>query len=426
MIFSKIYWKAVRVLGNLLGLSWPFVIRGLGRKKQLPGHSPQKRALLYFKTEPFVMPWKVRAYAHTNLWEIVEMVRILNRYGYAVDVVDRDAKQFVPDNVYDLFLGLGAGHSGKRFSQFAQRMPCATKILIAAGPEPRLSNKLVLEQYARFNHRHGCNVPAMRLTEGIDFESFSCDTDYFMPIGGQGTFCPESYGNLGKPVLNYLPSTSPAIRFLPEWLDTRSRNAFLCFAGDGFICKGVDVVVDAFAAMPDAEVYICGPSSEPAFFEVLGAKLAQSSNIRYEGFIEIGGSRFEQLMAHCAYVVFSSSAEGCATSVATALRAGLIPVVTHETGIDIGQFGIKIGGKKDNLVEETVRACQQAIQMQDTDYRQRVWVCLEDSLKYTQSSFTASFDKAIRTVLGGRSAQTDMRTAYHPTISPVGTPSHSD
>lgn len=345
------------------------------------------------------MPWKVRDYRHTNLWEIVEIVRILNRYGYVVDVVDRDAKHFVPEDVYDLFLGLGAGHSGKRFSQYAKKMPRANKILIAAGPEPRLSNKLVQAQYARFNSRHRCEIAAMRLTEGIDFESFAKDTDYFMPIGEHHTVCPQSYMALGKPVLNYLPSTSPAIQFLPEWLKTRSRRAFLCFAGDGFICKGVDIVVDAFADMPDAEVYICGPRSEPGFFEVLEGKLAASPNIRYEGFIKIGGPRFDKLAAHCAYVVFPSSAEGCATSIATVMRAGLLPIVTRETGIDVGKFGFYIDGEKENLVDETMSACRKAIEMSDVEYQQRVWDCLKDSCKYTQASFTESFEKAILTVL---------------------------
>lgn len=394
---SRLYWKIVRFIGNSLGFDWPLVIRNVNLIA--PTTDATKHALLYYKTEPFVMPWKVRSYRHTNLWEIVQIVRILNRYGYVVDVVDRDTKKFVPEDIYDLFLGLGAGQSGKRFSQYAKKMPRATKILIAAGPEPRLSNKLVLAQYARFNQRHGCKVPAMRLTEGIDFESFARDTDYFMPIGEKHTFCPESYTALGKPVLNYLPSTSPAIRFLPEWLKTRSRRAFLCFAGDGFICKGVDVVVDAFADMPDAEVYICGPRSEPAFFEVLEAKLAASSNILYEGFVRIGGPRFEELAAHCSYVVFPASAEGCATSIATVLRIGLLPVVTREAGIDIDQFGIYIDGEKENLVEETMSACRKAIEISDFEYRQRVWDCLKDSSKYTQASFTGSFEKSILTVL---------------------------
>lgn len=403
---SRLYWKGVRFLGNILGSDWPLVIRNLNLISSAK-KAPNKRALLYYKTEPFVMPWKVRGYRHTNLWEIVEIVRILNRYGYVVDVVDRDAKRFVPANIYDLFLGLGAGHSGKRFSQYAQRMPQATKILIAAGPEPRLSNKLVQEQYVRFKLRHSCEIAAMRLTEGIDFESFAEDTDYFMPIGEQHTFCPQSYMALGKPVLNYLPSTSPVIRFLPEWLEARSRRAFLCFAGDGFICKGVDVVVDAFADMPDIEVYVCGPPSEPAFFEVLESKLAASPNIRYEGFIKIGGQRFEELAAHCSYVVFPSSAEGCATSIATVLRTGLLPVVTRETGIDVRKFGIYIDGEKDNLVNETMRACRKAIEISDAEYRQRVWDCLKDSSRYTQASFTDSFEKAILTVLSQQDSSCD-------------------
>lgn len=398
---SLLYWKVACFLGNTFGLNWPLVLRNINRLSFAP-NSSLKHALLYYKTEPFVMPWKLSGYRHTNLWEIVEMVRILNRYGYVVDVVDRDDKKFVPEDVYDLFLGLGAGQSGKQFSKYAKKMPRATKILIAAGPEPGLSNKLVFDQYARFNQRHGCKVPAMRIRGDLDFESFTRDTDYFMPIGEKHTFSPQSYMALGKPVLNYLPSTSPAIRFLPEWLKTRSRRAFLCFAGDGFICKGVDVVVDAFADMPDAEVYICGPHSEPAFFEVLGAKLAAAPNIRYEGFIKVGGARFEELVAKCAYVVFPSSSEGCATSIATVLRTGLLPVVTRETGIDIDQFGIYIDGEKENLVEETMSACRKAMEISDSEYRQRVWDCLKDSSKYTQASFTDSFEKVVLEVLSHR------------------------
>ena len=385
--------------GRMLRSDWPHVLRDINLFSSKTD-AASKHALLYYKTEPFVMPWKVSNYRHTNLWEIVEMVRILNRYGYTVDIVDRDATRFFPQDTYELFLGLGAGHSGKRFSEYAKRMPSATKVLIAAGPEPELSNTLVLEQYERFNRRHDCKVSAMRLTEGIDFGSFSRDTDYFLSIGEPHTFCPQSYAALGKPVLNYLPSTSPYIRFLPEWFETRSRRAFLCFAGDGFICKGVDVVVDAFTSMEDADLYICGPASEPSFFEVFGAKLRQSLNIHYEGFIKIGSPRFEYLTAHCAYVILASSSEGCATSVATVMRAGLMPVLTKETGIDIDHFGIYINGEKKDLVDETIIACRRAIEISDNEYRQRVWQCVEDSKKYTQASFSETFDRALLTILG--------------------------
>ena len=40
---------------------------------------------------------------------------------------------------------------------------------------------------------------------------------------------------------------------------------FLCFAGNGFICKGVDVLIEAFLQTPDLNLSICGPNTEKAF-----------------------------------------------------------------------------------------------------------------------------------------------------------------
>lgn len=84
-------------------------------------------------------------------------------------------------------------------------MPCANKIFDCGRTCPKLSNKLVLERYARFNGRHRCEIAVMRLAERIDFKSFAVDTDYFRPIGEQHTFCPQCYMVLGKLALNYLP-----------------------------------------------------------------------------------------------------------------------------------------------------------------------------------------------------------------------------
>lgn len=358
-----------------------------------------RKALLYYKNESLVFPWLARSYSHTNLWEIREIVRILNRKGFLVDLVDRDAEQFIPEDEYELFIGLGAGLSGKFFAKYAKRLPSATKILLAAGPEPRVSNQLVREQYDRFNNRKKTAVPAMRLTEGLDFETFAALTDYFLVIGEQHTFCPQTYKVLGKPVLTYLPSSSPKIRFDPEWIKKRDRKSFLCFAGNGFICKGVDILVDAFVNMPDATLHICGPDTEKNFFDVMGDAIKKSGNIHYEGFVDVGGEKFNWLTSKCSYVIFASSSEGCATSVTTVFRAGLVPILTPETSIDVGTFGYLIDGSKDDLILTTIERCKEAMDLNDASYTSKVWSVLKDSLKYTQGSFSKTIETALITVL---------------------------
>jgi glycosyltransferase involved in cell wall biosynthesis len=360
------------------------------------------RALLYYKTEPFIYPEVVKDYTHTNLWEITEIVRILNNFGFVVDIIDRSRVDFMPEDKYDLFIGLGAGRSGKYFARYAEALPKAIKVLLAAGPEPTLSNRLVQEQYDRFNARHRTNVPAMRLTAGIDFAAFVQNTDYFLVIGEDGQFCTDSYRSLGKPILTFLPGTSPNCRFFPQWIKDRGRNNFLCFAGNGFICKGVDLLVEAFLDMPDLNLYICGPDSERDFFKVLGDAINSSKNIHYEGFVQVGGERFLQLLGECSFVVFASSAEGCATSVATALRGGLVPILNKEVGINIEKFGFELSGPKENLISEIKAVSRRASVISNEEYRKRVYDTLEDAMKYTQASYTQTFSSAMLRILQER------------------------
>lgn len=388
------FFRLLSFISHRFNIEWPLVIRNRGFK-----NTCSKKALLYYKNDSIIFPWLASTFIHTNLWEVPEIVRILNRYNFLVDIVDRDAKNFIPKNEYDLFIGLGAGHSGKFFAQYAKKLPSATKVLLANGPEPIISNKLVKEQYERFNKRKSCKVPAMRLTEGLDFKTFSLITDYFLVIGEPGSFCPETYKHLKKPVLTYLPSSSPNIKFDPRWIAKRNRKSFLCFVGNGFICKGVDVLVDAFLKMPEANLHICGPDSEKLFFEVLGKDISDSHNISYEGFVDVRGSRFNQLVNECSYVIFASSSEGCATSVTSVLRAGLIPILTPETGIKVGDFGYLLDGKKSDLISKTIEICREAMALDAESYRSKVFDVLEDSLKYTQSSFSTTFEKSLITIL---------------------------
>ncbi len=384
----------LKFLTKIFGLEWPLIIRNKGDKTYC-----NKKALLYYKNDSIVFPSLAKFYTHSNFWEICEIVRLLNRYGFMVDLVDRDAKNFIPKNDYRLFIGLGAGHSGKFFAKYAKNMPSAIKVLLAAGPEPTISNKLVTEQYERFNKRKKSKVPAMRLTQDLDFESFARIADYFLVIGEPGSFCPETYEYLKKPVLTYLPSSSPKISFDPIWITKRNRKSFLCFAGSGFICKGVDVLVDAFLKMPDMNLHICGPNTEKSFFEVMGQNILKSNNIFYEGFVDIGEKKFNELIEKCSYVIFASSSEGCATSVTTVLRGGLIPILTTESGINVGEFGYILDGKKEDIISKIIEICREVIALDDTSYRSRVFDVLEESLKYTQNSFSSTFEKSLIKIL---------------------------
>jgi len=351
------------------------------------------RALLYYKTAPLNDHSLIEAYEHTNNWEINEIVRILNTYGFVVDVVDRALNNFEPEDKYDLFIGLGAGNSGKYFSKYSARMTKAVKVLYAAGPEPRLSDHLVRERYDAFNSRHGLKAPYMRIIDQVNFTKFLNYTDYILAIGEYSAFCHKSYQDCGKEIKSFLPSSSPNLGYRSSWINNRKRNKFLCFAGNGLICKGVDILIEAFRDLPEMKLVICGPREE-ALFEAYEGELTGQGNINFEGFVKVNSEQFNRLCSECAYVILNSASEGCVTSVTTCMRCGLVPIINKECGIETDEFGFMIDNTA-GLVSGTIDAVKRAASISAEEYSNRVYKTLMDSLKYTQSSFSTTIGKAL-------------------------------
>lgn len=355
------------------------------------------RALLYYKTGWFLKKKNNLEYRHTNEWEIIDIVRILNSLGFVVDIVDRGALDFNPTDKYQLFIGLAAGDSGRHYKKYADMLPSAIKVALCAGPEPKLSAQLTQEQYARFNLRHKSNLPTMR-EPTIDFDSFAKSSDALLVIGEEGQFCYESYQRHNMPIYSYLPGCSNEIRFLYQWISMRDRTKFICFSGDGFICKGVDLVVEAFSRHPELSVHICGPDSEQGFFDILGDTIKKSSNIFYEGFVDVDSKKFEDLASSCSFSIFNTAAEGVATSVASVMIAGIVPIVNYEAGVNVDHIKLGIKDNKDR-VKSTEDAIIKASTLSDDDYKDAVMKTILESEKYTQQSFSTSFKSSVSKIM---------------------------
>lgn len=360
--------------------------------------SPVLSAAMYYKTEPFVTD--TSKYVHTNNWEIVRSIEILASKGFSVDLIDRNNNSWIPKKKYDLFLGLGVGNSGKNFARYARASGAKIKVLLSMGPQPDISNDLVIERYEEFNRRTGSNAPPMRTVSdviGDKFLDIMSETDFIFNIGEPENQSFKSFLKYNKPVLGFYPAISPAVSFSFDWLSTRDINSYLCFAGNGLICKGVDVVTEAFLRDPTKNLHICGPP-EDAFFRHYGEKIGNSSNIKYHGFIEPGGKSFNDLASRCSFVIFHSAAEGCCTSVATAMKAGLVPVINPWTGINIENCGItmKEGG---NIIETISHSIDKSSKLGQKEYESLVAATLEKSRLFSQDSYTETYENAINEIM---------------------------
>ena len=364
---------------------------------------PDKSAAMYYKTEPFFSD--ISRYVHTNNWEIYRAIEILTSMQFSVDLIDRGCHDWQPKKEYDLFLGLGVGNSGKNFANYSSLSKAKKRVLLSMGPQPDVSNSLVLKRYEMFNNRTGNIAPPMRTVELVTGENFNKiieNTDYIFNIGENNSCSYKSFLNYKKPVLNFYPGISPSVTFNADWLKTRDTNSFLCFAGNGFICKGVDLLVEAFLNMPNKNLHICGPSSEGAFFNYYNSKIENSNNIHYHGFIKPGSDLFNSLSSKCAYVIFHSAAEGCCTSVATAMKAGLVPIINPWTGIVIeDNVNGMLMSEEGNLIKVIEEKVNYAANITNKEYSSLVENNNKHSELFSQDSFTKSYADALNQVFEG-------------------------
>lgn len=358
------------------------------------------RALVYFKTEEFLLNGILQDFSHTNNWESYELACVLNRLGFVVDVIDRtagleDIKKL--EDIYDIFIGIGAGDSGKFFPDIAAQVPKAIKVLYAMGPEPDLSDRVTRDRHNYFRARHP-EFPVIdrRLVSAVDTKRLYAVTDAIISIGTEWSF--GSYTSLGKDLYKIYLSTYPGLSMSSGDFSKKDPKKFLYFGGSGNIVKGMDLAIETFAKRPDLELYIGGPSGEEDFNAWAKPIVAKCPNIHMLGFMDVTSQSFRDLTAQCGYVIMPSASEGCATSITTCMRRGLIPVATIEDGIELGDYGYLISGEGDLLaaVEKTVDDTSRSSK---EEFMRRVLGTYAGSAVYTAASFSASVEKAILEIL---------------------------
>jgi glycosyltransferase involved in cell wall biosynthesis len=352
-------------------------------------------ALLYYKTFQFVLEnrfvdLRKSSIAYTSNWEEVEIARVLNRLGFWVDIVDRSIdRDFMPENKYDIFIGNGAGNSGKYYAKYAKHLTKAVRLFYANGPEPALGNKLQQERYVNFNQRHpNYEMPFLRMITEVDIHESMEYTDGILCFGNE--FSINSYKKFNKPIFQIIPSSSSALTTDIGYFKEKDRRKFLYFGGAGNLVKGVDLIIEAFDELPNVDLYICAPYEEE--FNTFYKHSLEKDNIHYLGFIDVGGPVFDELTQKCGYQLFLSSSEGTSTAVITCMRRGLIPVVTYETGVDVDDFGYLV---QDLSIEAIRNKIIELSELPKKEFNDRTVKTYIASQKYTEDAFSKNYENMI-------------------------------
>ena len=114
-------------------------------------------------------------------------------------------------------------------------------------------------------------------------------------------------------------------------------------------------------------------SAEKDFTECYKKELYETPNIKLMGRIDVRGEQFKKIVNDSVGLIYPSCSEGQTGGVITGLHAGLIPIITRQSGVDAEPFGIEL---KTASVEEITDAVKRIVALTDDELRSRslaVW-----------------------------------------------------
>lgn len=195
----------------------------------------------------------------------------------------------------------------------------------------------------------------------------------------------KTYLQYNLKVYSWNNTTHPDTIFIDKDF-TIAKNNFLWFGGGDIIRKGLDLVIEIFSKNPEISLWIAGDIKNKKFIDLYYDELFNTPNIYYLGWIEVNSPEFFNVCRKCAFHIFPSCSEGQAGSVIVTTNAGVIPIISRETGMCVEDFGILIQNDSDVEIHNTIELARSlsANELYNLSIRARQIT----SSKYSREAFT--------------------------------------
>jgi glycosyltransferase involved in cell wall biosynthesis len=267
--------------------------------------------------------------------------------GFAVDVIHHRNQSFIPEKEYSLFLD-----SKWNMERIAPLLGAdCKKIFYVVTAHPAFHNLAELRRLLALQQRKGVSLAPRRqerLNRGIEH------ADCAIVRGNEFTM--NTYRYAKKP-LHWIPL---APRNLFPWPETKDfeqcRNHFLWFGGAGMVHKGLDLVLECFAKMPECQLTVCGPvEAEQDFVAAYHRELYELPNVHLAGWMDVDRPEFLEIANRCVAVIHPSCSEAGGGAVITCVHAGLIPIVSYESSVNVNpDWGIVMNTSSVEEIQESV------------------------------------------------------------------------
>jgi glycosyltransferase involved in cell wall biosynthesis len=286
-----------------------------------------------------------RMRGHTNASESLIMADAYSSLGFRVEVIDRRNIWHRPPD--DVAVAIDIQRNLERWDLPAG----AIRVLHATGAHWLFANQAERHRLEELKIRRGIELNPRRQVEATRAPEVG---DRISVLGNDFTM--GTYGHLNKTIDRIPISSAYEFPFddAKDWNSAKRR--FLWMGSYGMVHKGLDLVLEAFARMPDLELTICGrPQKEEDFFKEYRKEIQSSVNIKLAGWIDPSSPEFLKIASTHASVVYPSCSEGGGGSVIHCMHAGLIPICTKEASVDLVDFGDLIRAGSVSAVQEAVR-----------------------------------------------------------------------
>ncbi len=292
-------------------------------------HTRKGAVLLSYTTYPFLFKEKELT-GHTNYWEAREIADAFLARGYDVDVIDWTNKTFFPSRKYKYLFDVH-GNIERLYTILGDE---CIKIFHVTTTHWKFNNIAEQQRLDALLERRGVRLSHERMLE--ETHSPELADHILVLMGNEHTVSQFRYAK--RPITEVPISTTHEFSFLEQKDFARARNNFVWIGGAGVVHKGVDVLLEAFAQMPECTLTLCGKINNQVFERAYEHEL-RLPNIRVAGVVDFSSAIFSDIRNQAAFVISPSCAEGESGSVIVGMHAGLIPVVSDASGIDTEGYG---------------------------------------------------------------------------------------
>ncbi len=358
----------------------------------VPETEKRPRALLIYRVLPFRLPSDHPAFlGHSNMKCCRAMADVLDDLGYGVDVADVQARRLRARVAYDLLIS----HT-LRVPNFSRLTHPGTVIIYwATGTSHPTHNHRVQQRLADIQTRRGCVIrDCPPLDESMPLLPHA---HAIICIGSEGPIVATWREHFAGPIYPIDNMAVPCAR--PARRETEAGRHFLYLGSTNQVPKGLHLLLELFPRYPDIHLHVAGSyENERDFCRCYARELRHTPNVHPWGWVQPNSAAWRDVTTRCAFSILPTCAEGQAGSVIQSMYAGLVPLVTRESGVAMDDFGFLFHDDSPASIDAGIQAACRLPWPEIVARSMRAQRVAET--RYSEARFRARLHEILRNLLG--------------------------